>query len=381
MCKVMNLKKVLQFLLLLLIVAVSITIVVEQRKSSRASGTTLPHVSGTQIIGPSGTPLILRGANIESAFMYAHGWQNNSASVTKVLNPTVFNEMKANWHMNAVRICLSNWIYSSDPANYMSLLDQVVKQANQAGLYVILNLHDDDQAGSPYGSGADAPKPESVAFWKTFAAHYASNPMVMFDIYNEPHYVDGNAWLNGGGTQTGSTGKTTTVIGMQALVNAVRSTGARQIIVAGGLKYALLWQKKHGVALYINDPNIVYTKHPYNQVASGTPATWDAMWGYFKGKYPLYAGEWALLPNTTIPVQCQGATMAGADKQVNSFLNYMQQNGISWTAWQFDIGHMILDRTSFTPTLLNSTKYPWVCNSPHSLAGMGAVVKAYLLAH
>ena len=122
--------------------------------------------------------------------------------------------------------------------------------------------------------------------------------------------------------------------------NAVRSTGARQIIVAGGLKYALLWQKKHGVALYINDPNIVYTKHPYNQVASGTPATWDAMWGYFKGTRPLYAGEWALLPNTTIPVQCQGATMAGADKQVNSFLNYMQQNGISWTAWQFEHGRI-----------------------------------------
>ena len=377
----MNLKKALQFLLLLLIVAVSITIVVDQRKPSGASGTVFPHVSGTQIIGPSGSPLILHGANIETAFMYAHAWQNNSASVTKALNPTVFNEMKANWRMNAVRICLSNWIYSSQPTKYMSLLDQIVKQANQAGLYVILNLHDDDQAGSPYGSGADAPKPESVAFWKIFAAHYMSNPMVMFDVYNEPHYVDGYTWLNGGGTQTGSTGKTTQVIGMQALVNAVRATGAKQIIVAGGLKYALLWQKKHGAALHINDPNIVYTKHPYRQVASGNPTTWDAMWGYFKGKYPLYAGEWALLPNTTIPVQCQGANMAKANNQVNSFLNYMQQNGMSWTAWQFDIGHMILDRNNFTPTQLNSSKYPWKCNSPRSLAGMGALVKAYLLAH
>src|SRR5260370_33372493 len=164
----MNLKKALQFLVLLLIIAVSITIVVEQHKSSRASGTVFPHVSGTQIIGPSASPLILHGANIESAFMYAHAWQNNSASVTKVLNPTVFHEMNANWHMNAVRICLSNWIYSSDPKNYLSLLHHIVGQPNQPGLYLIPNLHHHDQAGSPHISSPHAPKPESVAFWKTF---------------------------------------------------------------------------------------------------------------------------------------------------------------------------------------------------------------------
>src|SRR5260370_3098709 len=159
----MNLKKALQFLLLLLIVAVSITIVVEQQNASRASGTVFPHVSGTQIICHSGSPSILRGANIESAFMYAHAWQNNSASVTKVLNPTVFHEMNANWHMNAVRICLSNWIYSSDPKNHLSLLDQIVGQANQSGLYLILKLHDDAQAGSPYASAPNRPKPYTAA--------------------------------------------------------------------------------------------------------------------------------------------------------------------------------------------------------------------------
>jgi aryl-phospho-beta-D-glucosidase BglC (GH1 family) len=377
----MFLKKALQFLLLLVIVAVSITFVVEQhRPSSAATGIVFPHVSGTKLIDSSGQTFLLHGANIESAFMYANSWfKNNNA--TKVLNPKVFNEMSQVWHMNAVRICLSNWIYDKDPTHYLGLLDQIVQQANQAGLYVILNLHDDDQAGSPYGSGADAPKPESVAFWKVFAAHYKSNAKVMFDAYNEPHYPDGKTWLKGGGTQVGSTGKSTQIVGMQALVDAIRATGAKQIIIIGGLKYPVLYAKKYQVAYHIDDANIVYTKHPYHQISEGTPTTWDEMWGYFKGTYPLYTGEWALLPNTKIPVQCKGATMQNANQLVAKFLNYMDQNKISWTAWQFDIPHLILNLTNFTPTQLDDPQHPWKCNSPGALAGMGQVVKQHLLSY
>jgi endoglucanase len=377
----MSSKKALQFVLLLLIVAVSVTFVVEQHKpSSAAGGGIYPHVSGTKLIDSSGHTFLLHGANIESAFMYAHSWVKNN-NVTKVLNYTVFHEMSAKWHMNAVRICLSNWIYDKDPKHYLSLLDQTVKQANQAGLYVILNLHDDDQAGSPYGSGADAPKPESIAFWKKFAAHYKSYPKVIFDAYNEPHYLDGKQWLNGGGKQKGSTGKSTQIVGMQALVNAIRSTGAKQIIVIGGLRYPIAYAKKYNVAYHIKDANIVYTKHPYHQVSEGTPTTWNEAWGYFKGKYPLYAGEWALLPNTKIPVQCKGATMQNANQKVNNFLQYMDQNHISWTAWQFDISHLVMNLTTFTPTSLNDPNHPWKCNSPNAKAGMGMVLKQHLLSY
>src|SRR5437870_5403432 len=84
---------------------------------------------------------------------------------------------------------------------------------SKADLYVILNLHDDLKSGSPYGTGAAVPKPETVDFWKTISAHYASNTMVMFELFNEPQYPDANTWLNGGGTVTGSTGKSTTIVG------------------------------------------------------------------------------------------------------------------------------------------------------------------------
>jgi aryl-phospho-beta-D-glucosidase BglC (GH1 family) len=89
--------------------------------------------------------------------------------------------MSGDWHMNALRLPISNWIYATDATHYLNLLDRVVQQANQAGLYVILDLHDDSQSGSPYGTGASVPKTERVAFWRIIASRYRSYPLVLFD--------------------------------------------------------------------------------------------------------------------------------------------------------------------------------------------------------
>ncbi|HLZ81676.1 MAG TPA: cellulase family glycosylhydrolase [Ktedonobacteraceae bacterium] len=364
-------KKTFQLLsLLLLIATISITFFIEQTRPSAASA--FLHVSGTQIIDASGKSIVLRGSQIETSFMYANSWQNNN-DVTSKLNPTAFNQMTRNWHMNVLRLSLSNWIYNSDPTHYLNLLDQVVQEANTAGLYVILNLHDDKKSGSPYGDGASVPKPETIAFWKTIAAHFASNTMLMFEAFNEPAYPDANTWLNGGGTVTGSTGKSAPIVGMQAVVNAIRSTGAPQIIVIAGVATAITGNH------FIQDPNIIYTRHVFQQVVSGNPTAWDALWGPLKGVYPLDFGEWALEPNSNLAIRCKGATMANADQIVTNFLNYMDANNISWTAWQFDTYYLIQDHTNFTPTRLDDPNNPWTCPSPNSTAGMGAVVQKHLL--
>ncbi len=347
----MSVRKTFQLLsLVLLLGTITLTVFIAnvQRRSSLASATIFPHVSGIQLISSSGHPFLLRGAQIESAFNNATGWRHNN-NVTRVLNTAVFN--------------------------------RVVQEANQAGLYTILNLHDDDQAGSPYGSNANVPKPESIAFWKIFAAHYASKPMVIFDAFNEPQYPDGKTWLKGGGIVKGSTGKTAPIVGMQALVDTIRTAGAKQIIVIGGMRYPIIYARKYGVKLRINDPNIVYTKHWYRQIASGDATLWNSSLGYFKGHYPLYLGEWALLPNPKADAtyRCKGATMQNANQKVINFLNYMDKNQMSWTAWQFDIDHLILNRTSFTPTRLDDPNHHWTCASPHAAAGMGIVVKQHLL--
>jgi hypothetical protein len=131
--------------------------------------------------------------------------------------------------------------------------------------------------------------------------------------------------------------------------------------------------------LYANNPDIVYTRHAYHDVAVGNSSSWDASWGSFKGQYPLYYGEWALLSNTAYPYQCQSATPTNADQKVIDFMNYMYRNGINWTAWQFDSPYLIQNHTTFTPTNLDDPNNPWVCNTTTSTAGMGTLVYLELL--
>jgi endoglucanase len=67
--------------------------------------------------------------------------------------------------------------------------------------------------------------------------------MVFFDLYNEPRLATDatdspdatwNLWRNGGPSTVDGT--TYQFVGMQALVDRIRATGANNVIVAGGLK-------------------------------------------------------------------------------------------------------------------------------------------------
>ncbi len=111
--------------------------------------TGMPYTRGTQIIDANGHPLLLHGAQIEMSFNYIKRWDSGERPAS-VISSSVFQTMAHTWNMNALRLPLSNWIYAKDTATYTSQLDQIVQEANAAGLYVVLDLHDDPQAGSPY---------------------------------------------------------------------------------------------------------------------------------------------------------------------------------------------------------------------------------------
>jgi len=337
--------------------------------------TGMPYVQGTQIIDGSGHPILLKGAQIESPFNYIKGWQAGQ-SPSKVLNPSVFQAM-AQWKMNALRLPISNWIYALNPAAYLARLDPIVQEANSAGLYVILDLHDDGQSGSPYGNNANLPKTQSVTFWKAIAAHYVTDPMVMFDVFNEPKDTDWQTWLHGGGTVNGAT-----IVGFQDLVDAIRSAGAKQIIVVepgsagGGSPSDAGWATIGNNT--VNDPNIVYSLHLYSGIVE-SPQQQDAKWGPILNQHPIYYGEWALLTNGYGAVgydHCKNIPQSQANQIVNAFLSYMASRSASWTAWEFTPYHLIQDYTSFTPTTLNM---PWTCGDINSHAGMGTLVKQFLV--
>jgi hypothetical protein len=88
------------------------------------------------------------------------------------------------------------------------------------------------------------PDQNSVVFWKDCAAAYQNHPAVIFDLYNEPHDVTWDIWLNGGtitdrpNTRRGGPPRTFEAVGMQNLLDTVRATGAKNLVIAGGLDWA-----------------------------------------------------------------------------------------------------------------------------------------------
>jgi hypothetical protein len=338
----------------------------------------LIHVQGNQIVDGSGHPLLLRGAHITSAFNFIVAW-NHGADPFGALNPSVFAAVRS-WGMNVVRIPISFWIYQLSPASYLAKLDLVIQQANAAKLYVVIDNHDDDQSGSPYGSNADVPKPETITFWKVFASHFKYNSNIMFDIINEPMQTNWISWLHGGGFVTGSTGKTAPLVGMQDVVDAIRSVGAPQTIIAEA-PTTLNGFEDIGNNL-IQDSNIMYSIHEYFNYAQDdhnrTTWGWDLKFGSLSATHPVFIGEWAFLPNANFPVFCENITPPQTDQLVSSFLLYMQQHQVNWTAWNFDPYHLIQDYTSFTPTTLD---IPWHCGDTSSHAGMGSIVKQFLITY
>lgn len=203
------------------------------------------------------------------------------------------------------------------------------------------------------------------------------NPLILFDIINEPKQADWNTWLHGGGFVTGSTGKTAPIVGMQDVVNAIRSVGAPQITIA---ESSTLMDGFSGVGNnLIQDPNIVYSMHEYFDYTKDNnrrmPSGWDVIFGNLSATHPVFIGEWAVLPNAQYPTFCNNLTTPQAEQLVLSFLQYMQQHQVNWTAWNFNPYHLIQDYTNFTPTTFTT---PWHCGDTSSHAGMGSIVKQFL---
>src|SRR5205085_10960662 len=172
------------------------------------------------------------------------------------------------------------------------ILNTAIQEEKAAVRYVILDFHDKLQSDAlPHYDDCMLHK-TSLAWWHTLARHYLLNPMILFDLINEPQYTGWNVSLNGNGGD---------VVGMKAVIAAIRSTGARQLIVlepgrAGGGKTSV----EGGWATFdprtINNPAIVYSKHAYDGVITGNPTIWDKQWGALLHTHLIYYGEWAVLP-------------------------------------------------------------------------------------
>jgi hypothetical protein len=308
----------------------------------RVSAAPLPlKISGNQLLNSKGQPGRLRGVNCASM-----EWSDNGdGHILKSVQVAV-----TDWHANLIRLPLSQdrWFgkvpgQKDGGAGYRGLVKQIVGVCSSNNAYIVLDLHwsDAGEWGKNIGQH-NLPDTNSVAFWKDIAPAYRDEPAVLFDLYNEPAHIQWDQWFRGGlMTEVDEKTKVTLTyesVGMQALVDAIRSTGAKNVIVAGGISWAY---EVDGIlkGCQLSDPGgngIIYANHPYphsyERIGRETIAQWVARMENFAQKLPLIILEFGSVERMwPFPKEWNYSD----EKWNREMIRVLEAHQWNWAAWDF----------------------------------------------
>ena len=299
------------------------------------------HVSGNELVDASGNQVVLHGmdrSGAEYACVQGWGFFDGPVDEASIL------AMKSWTHVTAVRIPLNEACWNAEsyvnPAyagsNYIAAVKNVVDLLNANGIVAILDLHWTDGLYTGTSSGCSSaeatcqkPMPDSaqaIPFWTSVASTFKGNNAVIFDLFNEPYAsratgdtTTGWQCWRSGGTCTGIGYQ---VAGMQSMVNAVRSTGASNVLMLGGEEYAN--DLTDWLTYEPTDPdhNLVASWHSYNFNTCSSQSCWTSEVAPVAASVPVVAGE--IGEN-----DC-------ADGYVTPLMNWMDTQGISYLAWAWN---------------------------------------------
>jgi endoglucanase len=313
-------------------------------------------IDGNQFVNQDGATVQLHGVNQESTeYACYYGYAYASSPLDAADAAAI-----ASWHANAVRIPLNEdcWLginglpgYGS-AAGYQQAIEDYVQDLNADGIYAILDLHWSADGTAQSAGQQEMPDGHSAAFWTSVATAFQSDPAVLFDIFNEPegddqggnYPVSWSCWLDGGctvpnvpdGAATETDPPTYTAVGMQALVNAIRATGASQPIIVGGLNYAndlSQWLSyEPSDPANPTDPQIAASFHNYNGEACDTETCWSSTIAPVAAQVPVVTGEFD---------EDDCPTGGGDDPRNfdNTYMTWADAHGVSYLAW----GWLVLD--------------------------------------
>jgi endoglucanase len=269
------------------------------------------HVSGNELVDAGGNQVILHGVDrsgTEYECVQGNGifdGPDDQASITA---------MKSWGPVNAVRVPLNEACWNGESyvnsayagANYIDAIKAYVSLLNSNGIVAILDLHWTDGLYTGNSSGCSSaeavcqkPMPdaaEAIPFWTSVANTFKGNDAVIFDLFNEPYAsrADNDNTTEGWECwETGSpcTGISYPVAGMQQMINAVRSTGANNVIMLGGEEYANDLTDWLEYKPADPDNNLVASWHSYNFNACNTQSCWTSEVAPVIASVPVIAGE------------------------------------------------------------------------------------------
>ncbi|MCW2600420.1 MAG: cellulose-binding family [Frankiales bacterium] len=276
--------------------------------------------ASNKILDSHGQVVVLRGLNRPGQ------WETSQPGG---LTEHDIARMKA-WGANVVRLTLGQQVWmpgcGSYDSNYPAMIDSVVQWINQRGMLAVLDLH----YGAPTCAGAGTnpmPDQRSVTFWREVATRYKNAPLVAFDLYNEVYGVSDQVWRDGG-PATSRTGVPYTAVGMQALLDTVRSVGAENLVLIGGTGTTTIFPTTAPLAGH----NLVYAVHAYNCIEPWNCHSTDSSWLLSR----------FVVPGLTVPIMVSefGHPASGTADSVAfnaGAIAYADRQGWSWAAWAWDV--------------------------------------------
>jgi hypothetical protein len=266
----------------------------------------------------------------------------------------------ASWHANTVRVPLNEdcWLGINGVktmyggAAYQQAIHDFVAMLQRHGMVVIIELH----WNAPGTTLALHQQPmvdadHGLDFWRSVATSFKDARDVVFDLYNEPYVDRTNAattdpwacWLHGC-TITQGLGVTGSFpsVGAQDLVDAVRATGASNVLMMGGLAYAN--DLSGWLAHEPSDPlhQLAASFHDYNfNLACNDAACWNRTIAPVALQVPLVTGE-------------IGEDNCAHDF-IDSYMTWADSKGISYLGWTFNTwdcsqGPALISAYDGTPT-------------------------------
>ena len=336
-----------------LLVAIAATAACLSQPSPAASSSGL-HVSGNRIVNAAGQTVVLRGVNRAGT---EGGSDTSSVPVTNAEIGWIGHDHPGSWHAGAVRVLLSEaqWTggcpeLTTKPSTYRSRIAAEVKWITSRRLVALLDLHTSTAGCTSVSRHAMPDAPLAQQFWTSVASTFAANPLVAFELYNEPHWVSEVIWRKGTTAATfqdcdpalplpvvvacRAAAPRYRAAGMQELYDLVAKAAPGHLIVVDGLDWATV------------PPTLplrgkpVYGMHPYTcpgpgpcQTKSNAHANTTVLkrWLSLSKRSPIWVTEFGWPTKTAV----QDVDGSGYYRETIAFLE-AQQPAWGWLAFAFD---------------------------------------------
>lgn len=295
------------------------------------------HVEGNKVKDKSGNTVTLKGVVVRDGGVPL---EENAAN-EKRLTETDYKYLAQQWNAQIIRFPVTPIYWRSNPFYLTRILDSEVWWANKYGMYAIIEWHGEGDIlhpGQGTNSGAaETNITETINFWATVAQHYSGRSGVIYEIFNEPG--DNITWRQWRPVA-------------QAIVDTIRIYDSNSLILIGGTSWS--YNLQDIAANPVTGSNLVYAAHPYPAKCGANTKCWDAYFGNTAGKYPVWVTEWGYYtPDQTYKTSqgnfdCIETVPSGIDKTgySNALPKYLQEHGITWTAWIWD--------TTWCPVMITS---------------------------